>query len=268
MKPFLKWVGGKTQMLQKVLDKFPTDMNNYHEPFVGGGSVLLGLLSSRTIKGTVYASDINPHLIALYKKVQAEPEELIRDLELLCENLSEERYYEVRADFNKDPTPARFLYLNKTGFRGLYREGPNGYNVPFGHNKAPGVYDADNLRAVSRLIKDVVFACQPFTESLGCITDPNDFVYMDPPYAPENATSFVAYTKSGFGKEEHESLFRLAQSLPCPFLMSNSNVTLVRDAFPAPQFTTEVVVARRAINSKDPSAQTNEVLIHSSSLAK
>jgi DNA adenine methylase len=268
MKPFLKWAGGKTQMLHKVLDKFPSNLNNYYEPFVGGGSVLLGLLSSRTIKGTAYASDINPHLIALYKQVQAEPEKLICELELLCKNLSEERYYEVRADFNKDPTPARFLYLNKTGFRGLYREGPNGYNVPFGHNKAPGVYDADHLRTVSRLIKDVVFTCQPFTESLGRISDPTDFVYMDPPYAPENATSFVTYTKSGFGKEEHESLFRLTQSLPCPFLMSNSNVTLVRDAFPEPQFTTEVVVARRAINSKDPSAQTNEVLIQSSSLAK
>ena len=268
MKPFLKWAGGKTQMLHKVLDKFPSNLNNYYEPFVGGGSVLLGLLSSRTIKGTAYASDINPHLIALYKQVQAEPEKLICELELLCKNLSEERYYEVRADFNKDPTPARFLYLNKTGFRGLYREGPNGYNVPFGHNKAPGVYDADHLRTVSRLIKDVVFTCQPFTESLGRISDPNDFVYMDPPYAPENATSFVTYTKSGFGKEEHESLFRLAHSLPCPFLMSNSNVTLVRDAFPEPQFTTEIVVARRAINSKDPSAQTNEVLIQSSSLAK
>lgn len=268
MKPFLKWVGGKTQMLQKVLDKFPSDINNYHEPFVGGGSVLLGLLASRTIQGAVYASDINPHLIALYIQVQSDPDKLIRELKLLCADLSEERYYKVRTEFNQEPTPARFLYLNKTGFRGLYREGPNGYNVPFGHNKAPGVYDPDNLRAISRLIKNVVFRCQTFTESLGWVKDPNDFVYMDPPYAPENATSFVTYTKSGFDKDEHETLFRLAQSLTCPFLMSNSNVTLVRDAFPEPQFTTEIVVARRAINSRDPSAQTNEVLIHSSSLSK
>jgi DNA adenine methylase len=270
MKPFLKWVGGKTQILQKVLNKFPSEINDYHEPFMGGGSVFLGVLTSQTIKvkGTIYASDANPHLVALYQKVQSDPEGLIRDLELLCRDLSEEGYYEVRTEFNNSPTPARFLYLNKTGFRGLYREGPNGFNVPFGHNKAPTVYNADNLREISRLIKDVKFTCQSFKQSLARVKDRLDFVYMDPPYAPENATSFVSYTKSGFGKDEHELLFNMSKSLPCGFLLSNANVVLVRDAFPEPQFATEIVVARRAINSKDPSAQTNEVLIHSSSLEK
>lgn len=270
MKPFIKWVGGKTQLLTKVLEKFPSEINDYHEPFMGGGSVFLGALTSPSIKikGTIYASDANPHLVALYKKVQSEPEALIQELEVLCRDLTEERYYAVRADFNREPTPARFLYLNKTGFRGLYREGPNGFNVPFGHNKAPGVYDADNLRKVSLLIKDVVFTCQSFQQSLERAKDPHDFVYLDPPYAPENATSFVAYTKTGFPKADHELLFTSIKALPCPFLMSNSNVELVRGAFPGPQFTTEIVVARRAINSKDPSAQTNEVLIHSSSLVK
>jgi len=270
MKPILKWVGGKTQILQKVLDKFPAEINDYHEPFMGGGSVFLGVLSSPSIKvkGTVYASDANPHLVALYKKVQADPEGFIRDMELICKDLSEERYYLVRGEFNKEPTPSRFLYLNKTGFRGLYREGPNGFNVPFGHNKAPKVYDADHIREVSRIIKDVVFTCQSFKESLERVGDARDFVYLDPPYAPENATSFVSYTSSGFGKDEHELLFHMTRTLLCPFLMSNSNVTVVRDAFPEPQFTTEIVVARRAINSKDPSAHTNEVLIQSSSLVK
>lgn len=270
MKPFIKWVGGKTQLLQKVLDKFPTEINNYHEPFMGGGSVFLGVLSSPniTVKGTIYASDANPHLVALYRQVQDDPEALIRELAVLCRDLTEERYYVVRSDFNQDPTPARFLYLNKTCFRGLYREGPNGFNVPFGHNKAPGIYDADNLREISRLIKDVVFTCQSFQQSLERVVDSRDFVYLDPPYAPENAASFVSYTKSGFGKDAHELLFNMTRSLPCPFLMSNSNVALVREAFPDPQFTTEIVLARRAINSKDPSAQTNEVLIQSSSLVK
>jgi DNA adenine methylase len=270
MKPILKWVGGKTQILQKVLDKFPLEINNYHEPFMGGGSVFLGVLASPSIKvnGKMYVSDVNPHLIALYKKVQTDPEGLIRDMELMCRDLSEERYYAVREEFKREPTPARFLYLNKTGFRGLYREGPNGFNVPFGHNKAPKVYDADNIREISRIIKDVVFTCQSFKESLERVGDARDFVYLDPPYAPENAASFVSYTSSGFGKAQHELLFGMTKSLPCPFLMSNSNVSLVREAFPEPQFSTEIVVARRAINSKDPSAQTNEVLIHSSSLVK
>lgn len=269
MKPFLKWAGGKTQLLQKILDKFPSEIDNYHEPFVGGGSVLLGLLASdRKVKGTIYASDVNPHLVALYQKVKTDPEGLIRELELLCQDLTEARYYEVRAEFNREPTPARFLYLNKTGFRGLYREGPNGFNVPFGHNKAPQVYDGDNIREISRRFKDVVFTCQSFQQSLARVTSSGDFVYLDPPYAPENATSFVAYTKAGFAKDSHEQLFNMTRALPCRFLMSNSDVRLVRDAFQPPQFETEIVVARRAINSKDPSAQTNEVLIQASRWVK
>lgn len=269
MRPFLKWVGGKTQMLQKIIDKFPKDINNYHEPFIGGGSVLIGLLEAgHVVKGTIYASDVNPHLVALYQKVQTDPEGLIHELEELCKDLTEARYYVVRAEFNKEPSPARFLYLNKTGFRGVYREGPHGFNVPYGHNKAPTVYDADNIREVSRRIRNVVFTCQSFQQSLARATEQGDFVYLDPPYAPETAKSFVGYTKSGFGKSEHEQLFNMTRTLPCPFLMSNSDVELVRQAFPTPQFETEIVVARRAINSKDPSAQTNEVLIQASRRVK
>ena len=265
MKPFLKWVGGKTQILDKIIEQIPKTIENYHEPFIGGGSVLLAILSSDIkITGKVFASDANSHLISLYEKVRDDPDGLIAELEELSKNVSEEVYYANRVKFNSNPTPAMFLCLNKTGFRGLYREGPNGYNVPWGHMNNPTIFTADHIRSVSRLVKNVILKCQSFEQSLLKVNSASNFVYLDPPYAPENATSFVSYTRSGFSKNQHETLFQMTKNLPCKFLLSNSDVSLVRDAFPSPQFLTEIVLARRAINSKDPSAQTNEVLIQSS----
>jgi len=152
-----------------------------------------------------------------------------------------------------------FLFLNKTCFRGLYREGPNGFNVPFGHYVAPSIYDEDELLAVSDLIQGVQFTCQDVQLALlGVGLD--DFIYLDPPYAPESATSFVGYTSDGFPLEAHQALFTRLKNLSLTkFLMSNADVTLVRDAFPGYQ--KQVVSARRAINSKTPESRTNEVLI-------
>lgn len=297
-KPLLKWVGGKSQILEEVLARFPSRMAAYHEPFLGGGSVLLGLLSYRkagriTVTGGIYASDANPNLIHLYRTVQTTPTELLHALRGLvaefatatgtCVNrapttLEEARtspesyYYWVRKRFNalrgeERTTPAAaamFLFLNKTCFRGLYREGPNGFNVPYGNYKQPGILDETHLHAVSDLLQGVVFTVQPFQASLAAVTSPDDFVYLDPPYAPETGTSFVGYTADGFNEDTHKTLFQRCAELCAQgtrILMSNANVPLVRNAFPAPAFQTELITCRRAIHSKKPDSKTTEVLI-------
>lgn len=296
-KPILKWVGGKTQILDDVLALFPKEINNYHEPFVGGASVLLGLLShiqSGTIKltGNIYASDLNANLIALYKNIQSKPLELIAEINKLLEefqgiegtevnrkatNLEEAQtspesyYFWIRSRFNKlskedKMTPvasAMLVFMNKTCFRGVYREGPNGFNVPFGNYKNPTIMEEEHIRAVSTLIKDVIFTTASFTESLSKPVS-GDFVYLDPPYAPETATSFVSYTSDGFYLENHKELFKRCHEMTTKsvkFLMSNADVSLVKEAFPSPSYTTQIISCRRAIHSKNPESKTNEVLI-------
>ena len=276
-KPFLKWVGGKTQILGEVFSHFPKTMANYHEPFLGGGSVLLALLSKVRageieLTGGVFASDANSGLINLYQQVQSNMGELVPALKELssgyeqCAN-KETFYYLIRARFtalqNDDrytaSAAATFLFLNKTCFRGLYREGPNGFNVPFGHYPAPSVFDEAELTAVSDLIQGVEFACQDVQHSLLEVAK-DDFIYLDPPYAPETATSFVGYTSNGFTLEDHRMLFARIKALTLSkFLLSNADVPLVTEAFAGYQ--KKVVVARRAINSKKPESRTKEVLI-------
>ena len=289
MKPFLKWVGGKTQIINQVISHFPREIHDYYEPFLGGGSVLLALLSDDSIRisGTIYASDVNCSLIALYKHIQSSPDALIAEVKKLVDDFAtcigtivnrnpatreeavtsqESYYYWIRSQFNaltnKETlsSSSMFLFLNKTCFRGMYREGPNGFNVPFGHYTKPTVLDETHIRAVSALIQNVVFTHCSFELALGNLGGgDDDFVYLDPPYAPENKSSFVSYTADGF--QQHEVLFQTMKEKKAGFLMSNADVPLVRDAFPSPEFTTTIVSCRRAINSKDPGSRVNEVLI-------
>lgn len=265
MKPLLKWVGGKTQILPEILARFPKEVANYHEPFLGGGSVLLGALESVRITGTVYASDVNPILIDFYTTVQKHPEEFlaeVRDLiqEYKASSDREAFYYSMRDLFNDSPSAARFFFLNKTCFRGVYREGPRGFNVPFGHYASTDFLDEAHVREVSAAIQTVVFTCESFEDALKR-PKVGDFVYADPPYIPETQTSFVGYVSGGFTK--HELLFTTLKNLPCSFLLSNSNVPLVRESFPEP-YIVDVVTARRAIHSKKPGSQTTETLTRSS----
>lgn len=295
-KPVLKWVGGKTQILTEVIALFPKEMKNYHEPFVGGGSVLFALLSAVRhgaikVSGRIYVSDKNPTLIGLYRNIQTNPAGLIMETRRLTDGFAasmngssvnrnptnlteassspESYYYWIRKSFNatqqKDSlqASAMFLFLNKTCFRGIYREGPNGFNVPFGNYKKPTILDSAHLQEVSTLLKDVIFSVQSFENSLASV-DAGDFTYLDPPYAPESATSFVSYTADGFTQQMHTNLFKLCADMSAkgaPFLLSNADVPFVKTAFPAPRFTTKILSCRRAIHSKEPSSRTNEVLI-------
>ena len=293
-KPFLKWVGGKSQILHKILGHFPSKMNSYHEIFLGGGSVLLALLSlqkrgSFQIEGDIYAYDLNPYLINVYHQIQTQPKKFYKSLSEYWNtygNLSgtiinrqpqtleeaksskESYYYWVRNYFNQMDklTPegaAVFVFLNKTCFRGLYREGPQGFNVPYGHyKKTPVMITPSELENIHQLIQNVKFKCSPFQESLSGASK-GDFIYLDPPYVPENPQSFVKYTHDGFNLETHQELFRILKELhqqKIKLVLSNSNVELVLDTFR--DFSRENLQARRAINAKKPGSTTTEVIIY------
>lgn len=271
MKPFITWVGGKTQILDQVLDKFPSDIDTYHEIFVGGGSVLLEFLEKckkKEIKcKKVIAYDINEVLINLYIHVQKRLPEFIANISNLTDryNISGDKsefYYNVRTKYNQitDKTSiektSTFLFLNKTCFRGLHREGPNGFNVSYGHKKNPAIFNIDHLTNVSNLIKDVRFEVMSFRESLDKTFKDTDYVYMDPPYVPENNKSFVGYTSIGFNDKCHIDLFNMCKKLNCNFLMSNSYTTIVTDTFS--DYNIDIIDCKRIINP----TTTQEVLVY------
>ena len=291
-KPFLKWVGGKTQIINDIVSKIPKKINNYHEIFLGGGSVLLALLSLQKqnkiiIENKIYAYDINNDLINVYKNIQSNKEELFEHITLYIteyHNLTgsdinrkpqtieeartskESYYYWLRKKYNNIDKntiecSALFMIINKTCFRGMYREGPNGYNVPYGHyKKTPTIISETDLNYISDLIKDVEFRHSSFTESIKNIKK-DDFVYLDPPYAPENKKSFVGYNVDGFTLESHKLLFEEIKKLNnIKFVLSNAKVELVTDNFK--DYKCEDIKARRAINSKNPGDTTTEVIIY------
>jgi len=269
-KPFLKWVGGKTQLIHELTPLFPTTIHNYYEPFLGGGSVLLAMLESHpNLIGSVYASDVNQHLINLYRNVQLRTTELIDEVHRLSQTpLTSSLYYDIRTSFNSMDghdgcvASAMMLFLNKTCFRGMYREGPRGFNVPYGNYTNPTIVDEENLHKVASLIKDVVFTTCSYRDVLPNAL-PGDFVYLDPPYVPI-AKSFVGYTAKGFGAADHADLFSMCHDLThrnVRFVMSNAHSPIVTDAFPPYRYTTKVVSCRRTINSKNPASRANEVII-------
>ena len=294
-KPLLKWVGGKTQIIDKLIEIFPKQINNYHEIFLGGGSVLLAVLQSNIkIKGKIYAYDLNIALISLYKNIQSDYKRLFEETDRIIQiynsisehnvnlsNKKEERnpknidnakksresfYYWIRREYNKEAdkttfsSSVMFLFMNKTCFRGVFREGPNGFNVPYGNYKNPSILVLEHLEKVNFLIKDVKFIHSDFSKSLKNVVE-GDFVYLDPPYAPENKLSFVKYNKEGFDIDQNKLLFSLTKELPCSFVMSNSNVEMVNETFK--DYKIETILCKRSINSKKPGSKTKEVIIQS-----
>lgn len=288
VKPFLKWVGGKTQIIDTLIGYYPNKMNNYHDIFLGGGSTLFALLSyvkasKIIVSNKIYAYDLNNDLINVYKNVQSKPTELYKKIEEIVNEYSEcngniinrkpktieeaktsqeSYYYWIRYKYNNlsidEKTniigSAMFIFLNKTCFRGVYRIGPYGFNVPFGNYKNFKIIDGKTLLEISKLIKSVKFKCLSFENSIPKIKH-GDFAYLDPPYVPEKETSFVKYNLDGFNIEQHQKLFAMCEDLrlkKIKFMMSNSNVKLVTDAFPKDKYLTELIECRRAIHSKNP----------------
>lgn len=296
-KPILKWVGGKTQIIDKIISTFPKEINNYHEPFLGGGSVLFALLSQVKeghirVRGAIRAYDLNEPLINVYLNIQSFHNELYDNLQILIRHYNEcptdgpinrkpnsideakqskeNFYYWIRSEYNKMPPndknnilgSAMFIFMNKTCFRGVFRVGPNGFNVPYGHPKNPEIINREHLNEIHTLIQGVVFECSDFVVSLDpAIISEGDFIYLDPPYAPETEKSFVGYTEGGFDLEKHEALFRTCKDTKAKFVMSNADVKLVRDYFTGDKYMIETILCKRAINSKNPESKTMEVLI-------
>jgi DNA adenine methylase len=261
--PFLKWAGGKTQVLKQM--QFPEKFGDYYEPFLGGGAVFFHLAPKLTC---AYLSDINKDLVNTYKVVRDNVEELILILEFMQDqhiNQSDfdrkEYYYMVRAAYNNNSDSimkaAQFIYLNRTCFNGLYRVNASGqFNVPMGKYAKPRICDASNLREASKALQIAIIE-----EGHYCLRKPsvNSFVYYDPPYRPLSKTSaFVGYDKSGFDDNDQRNL-AMHIKLTAPennyFMLSNSDP---HNTDPGDNFFDDLynwcnikrIQARRNVNSK------------------
>ncbi|MBT7558185.1 DNA adenine methylase [Candidatus Woesearchaeota archaeon] len=234
-KPFVKWVGGKRQLLKqfKLMDLYPPKGFNpskakYFEPFVGGGAVFFDLLPQKAV-----LSDLNNELVTTYNVIKNDVEKLIKSLKKYKYN--KDYFLKIR---KKDPEKlsdieraSRFIYLNKTCFNGMYRVNSSGkFNVPFGNQKNPLICDEENLLKVKSALKNVKIIKQDYKQVLKSAKK-GDFVYFDPPYYPINRTSsFTGYTANGFFEKEQEELrdayFELHKK-GCFVMLSNSNTEFI-----------------------------------------
>jgi DNA adenine methylase len=251
--PFLKWAGGKSQLLKEIAPIIPSHFENYFEPFLGGAALLFHLLGQRpTLKAVI--SDSNSELVNCYLSVQSNVEEVI---EALKKHRNDKHYYyKIRSQDTKRLLPAeraaRLIYLNKTCFNGLYRVNRSGqFNVPFGKYKNPRIVDEEKLRSVSRILRRarIDIDCLDFEAALKRARA-GDFVYLDPPYQPLSSTSnFTSYTKSSFDEAAQIRLCQTFESLDARgvfVLLSNSDCELVRKLYG--EYRVHEVTATRAIN--------------------
>lgn len=258
-KPFVKWVGGKRRLVPELLRQAPKDFGRYHEPFVGGGALFFGMAHEHRPEGRwANLSDTNLRLIRTWRAIRDDVEGVVARLRDYAENHDKEQYYAVRAlpvdELEDDADVAAwFIYLNKTGFNGLYRVNRRGgFNVPMGRYKKPNICDDQNLRACHRALQGVDIRHEGF-DAVAARAEPGDFVYFDPPYVPASDTSnFTSYTRDGFGLAEQEKLRDVARGLKAKgvrVILSNSDTPPVRTLYRR-GFRKRQVLVGRAINSK------------------
>ena len=259
VRPFLKWAGGKTQLLPALMLRIPAQFGRYHEPFVGSAALFWELHNRGRLQHGAVLSDINPALINLYCVVRDDVEALIDALHEHEEHkLDREYFYQVRAWDRQADWPnrssveraARMIFLNRTGYNGLHRVNQRGqFNVPFGRYANPRILDADNLRAAHTGLQGVDLCVEDFRGVLGR-AQPGDLVYFDPPYLPLSpSSSFTAYSQHTFGESEHRQLANVFAQLAnrvCHVLLSNSSAPLVYELYK--NFSIQEVSARRVIN--------------------
>jgi DNA adenine methylase len=258
-KPFLKWAGGKKQLLPEILRRFPATFGRYYEPFLGGGAVYFSLRPKRAT-----LNDVNEELINCYSVIRDDVEHLIRELASYpkCEKF----FYQLRKKSLQDriEQAARMIFLNRTCYNGLYRVNQSGgFNVPYGRYKNPTICHSDNLRAVSqilqktRLLNDDIFKMQKTIKK-------EDLVYLDPPYHPVSKTAnFRSYTKQGFDESKQIQLAELFATLAkrgAHVILSNSDTPFIRELYK--DFHIETVYASRLINTRsDLRGTVKEVLV-------
>jgi DNA adenine methylase len=251
-RPFLKWVGGKTQLLEQIDPLLPPRFGRYFEPFVGGAALFFAL-RGRGVAKTAVLSDVNRELVDCYVAIRDQVEAVIRALR--DHRYEREHYYAVRAWKPADLAPAeraaRTIFLNKTGYNGLYRVNRSGqFNVPFGRFTNPAFCDPDTLRACSRALDRVAIENRDFSKVLD-EAKKGDFVYFDPPYVPLSPTSdFTAYIPGGFGEAQQKKLATVFTKLAergAHVMLSNSETPFVRKLYAG--YRIDVVQASRSVNS-------------------
>lgn len=270
IQPFVKWAGGKRQLMKQI-DKFvPTKISTYYEPFLGGGAVLFNIQPKKAV-----VNDSNPELINAYKTIRDDVEELISDLKK--HKNTKEYFYNIRKvdrtpkydNLSKVEKASRLIYLNKTCYNGLFRVNSSGeFNTPFGNYKNPNIVNEHVLRAVSNYLNnnDIRFLCGDFEEAVKGARK-GAFVYFDPPYAPlSDSSSFTGYTLDGFNDEDQIRLEKLCKNLNergIKFLLSNSTAPLILDLYKDENYyDINYVDAKRNINSiSEGRGKIKEVLI-------
>jgi DNA adenine methylase len=238
-KPFLKWAGGKGQLLDEIDSRLPQELrngeiDNYVEPFVGGGAVFFHIAQRYDGIKRFYLFDRNNDLVNCYNSIKNDVNSLIAELQQLenkflplVKSKRKDFYYEKRIEFNSDRNPATLIFLNKTCFNGLYRVNrKDEFNVPFGDYKNPKICDTENLENVSQVLQKAEITYADFEESDEYI-DKKTFVYFDPPYRPISRTaSFTSYSKDDFNEDEQKRLARFCRQIDkkgVKFLLSNSD---------------------------------------------
>jgi DNA adenine methylase len=227
IKPFVKWCGGKGRVAAHILRRLPDSIETYYEPMVGGGAIFFELARSKRFRNAVLA-DCNPELMNAWDVVKNDVESLIRELRKKRYRYDRDMYLRIRSErpVEKVKIAARFIYLNRCGFNGLYRVNSQGeFNVPFGRYADPVICDSSNLREVSKLLEGVTLQLSDFEQTVQPAGH-GDAVYFDPPYLPVSDTSkFTSFTANGFRDEDHERLakvfFRLG-SKAVRVVLSNS----------------------------------------------
>lgn len=265
--PFVKWAGGKRQLLDRIKARLPKHFNGYMEPFVGGGAVYFGLQPEKAI-----INDINESLINAYRQIQISPEEfvnVISEHDRKIADAGKEYYYKVRELYNDKLMRAEydmelavlFVFLNKHCFNGLYRVNGSGlFNVPY-NNSVKESCSRENILAVSRSLQKVCIKSGDFQDACE-LAKKDDFIFLDSPYAPLNPTSFDSYTKEGFDIESHKRVavvFRELTKRGCYCMLTNHNTELINELYA--DFNKTVVDVRRMINSDAKNRVGKEIII-------
>lgn len=267
--PFVKWAGGKRQLLSQIEERMPEKYNNYYEPFVGGGAVLFGLSPNNAS-----INDINSALINAYKTIRNTPDKFLEAVKKLDSEIWEDGkkyYYSLRERYNDKlmlgeydiELAALFVFINKHCFNGLYRVNGKGlFNVPYNNSRRTSV-DESLIINVSKYLQHISITDGDF--EIACINaDKGDFIFLDSPYAPLNPTSFESYTKEGFDIESHKRLAKLYDELSargCYCMLTNHNTDLIHELYDNKGYKLDVVNVKRMINSDASNRTGTEVII-------
>lgn len=267
--PFVKWAGGKRQLIPQIRERMPEKYNDYYEPFVGGGAVIFDLLPANAL-----INDINKALINTYRTICNEPDAFLKEVNRLDNDMWEDGkkyYYSIREHYNDKlmrseydvELAALFVFINKHCFNGLYRVNGKGlFNVPYNNSRRVSV-DEDVIVATSEYLRRVTIIDGDFEQACKNAKK-GDFVFIDSPYAPLNPTSFESYTKEGFDIESHKRLAKLYDELTargCYCMLTNHNTELINELYGNKDYKIDVVSVKRMINSDASNRVGEEVII-------